>query len=113
LIARFFLGAAFCWQAILTLLSASTAAALDLPFTLSKPAGDGPFPAVLHEIVVYPGVHHSFDSPARLLFLPERRNVNSRTGKGATTAGDPRAWADAMKRVENFLAAHLGDAAKQ
>jgi dienelactone hydrolase len=65
------------------------------------------------EIVVYPGAHHSFDSPARLLFLPERRNINSPTGKGATTAGDPQAWADAMKRVENFLAAHLGDAARQ
>jgi dienelactone hydrolase len=65
------------------------------------------------EIVVYPGVQHSFDSPARLLFLPERSNINSPTGKGATTAGDPQAWADAIKRVENFLGAHLGDAAKQ
>lgn len=59
------------------------------------------------EIVVYPGAHHSFDSPARLAFVPERRNVNSRTGKGATTAGNPQAWADAIKRVEAFLAAHL------
>ena len=59
------------------------------------------------EIVVYPGAHHSFDGPARLLFLAERRNINSQSGKGATTAGNERAWTDAVTRVETFLAAHL------
>jgi dienelactone hydrolase len=63
------------------------------------------------EIVVYPGAHHSFDSPARQVFVAERRNINSPTGQGATTAGDPKAWADAMQRVEGFLAAHLGGGA--
>jgi dienelactone hydrolase len=60
------------------------------------------------EIVVYPGAQHSFDSPYRQRFIPERRNINSPTGKGATTAGDAKAWSDAIKRVEDFLAAHLG-----
>jgi dienelactone hydrolase len=60
------------------------------------------------EIVVYPGVHHSFDSPFRLRFLAERRNVNSPTGRGATTAGNEEAWTDAVQRVERFLALHLG-----
>jgi dienelactone hydrolase len=64
------------------------------------------------EIVVYPGAQHSFDSPLRQRFLPERRNVNSPTGKGATTGGDPQAWADAIKRVEGFLAAHLSESGK-
>jgi dienelactone hydrolase len=65
------------------------------------------------DIVVYPGVHHSFDSPNRLFFVPERRNINSPTGKGATTAGDEKAWSDAIERVDRFLAAHLGDPAKK
>jgi dienelactone hydrolase len=64
------------------------------------------------ELVVYPGAQHSFDSPYRTRFLPERRNINSPTGKGATTGGEPQAWADAIKRVDRFLAAHLRDSAK-
>lgn len=77
---------------------------------LAAAASEAGYPV---EIVVYPGVHHSFDSPYRLLFLPERRNVNSPTGKGATTGGDEQAWADAIKRVEGFLAAHLGEPRKK
>jgi dienelactone hydrolase len=46
LAARFIIGAACCWQALLAL-SFVPAVALDLPFSLSKPAGDGPFPAVV------------------------------------------------------------------
>jgi dienelactone hydrolase len=65
------------------------------------------------ELVVYPDAHHSFDSPYRRIFGPERRNINSPTGKGATTAGDEKAWNDAIGRVENFLAAHLGQASKR
>jgi dienelactone hydrolase len=54
------------------------------------------------EIVVYPEAHHAFDSRNRLRFIPERRNINSPTGKGATTAGNQEAWADAIQRVEVF-----------
>jgi dienelactone hydrolase len=60
------------------------------------------------DIVVYPGAHHSFDSPAPIRFLAERRNVNAPSGRGATTGGQPEAWADAITRVEGFLERHLG-----
>lgn len=60
------------------------------------------------DIVVYPGAHHSFDSPAPVRFIPQRRNRNSPTGRGATTGGQAAAWADAVTRVEDFLGRHLG-----
>jgi len=59
------------------------------------------------DIVVYPGAHHSFDSPAPLRFNPDRRNINSPSGRGATTAGQKEAWADAVTRVTDFLERHL------
>ena len=59
------------------------------------------------ELVVYPGAQHSFDSTARLRFDANRRNSNSETGRGATTAGDPDAWADAKQRVTAFFARTL------
>lgn len=59
------------------------------------------------EIKVYPGAHHSFDSPLPVRYLAQRINRNSPTG-GATTGGNPQAWADAIDRVSGFLAAHLG-----
>lgn len=59
------------------------------------------------EIVVYPGVHHSFDAQAPVRFVAERLNINSPTGRGATTGGNREAWADAIRRVEAFLAKHL------
>ena len=61
------------------------------------------------DIVVYPGVHHSFDSPAPLRFNAKRRNINAPSGFGATTAGQEEAWADAITRVADFLERHLGD----
>ena len=64
------------------------------------------------EIVVYPGAHHSFDSPAPVRFLAERRNVNAPSGRGATTGGQPEAWADAIKRVGGFLEQRLGERRK-
>lgn len=59
------------------------------------------------EIKVYPDAHHAFDSPFRQRFLPERVNRNAPTGRGATTGGNAEAWADAVVRVERFLARHL------
>ena len=55
------------------------------------------------EIKVYPGAHHSFDSILPIRRVAERININSLTGRGATTGGNPEAWA----RVERFLAEHL------
>jgi len=54
-------------------------------------------------IKVYPGAQHSFDSNAPTRFLPNRRNADSDTGRGATTGGDPAAWADAIKEVTAFF----------
>ncbi|HEV3178590.1 MAG TPA: dienelactone hydrolase family protein [Stellaceae bacterium] len=58
-------------------------------------------------IKVYPGARHSFDSSAPTRYLPNRRNANSETGRGATTGGDPVAWADAIKEVTAFFAKEL------
>jgi dienelactone hydrolase len=59
------------------------------------------------EIAVYPGAHHAFDSRAPVRFVAERLNVNSPTGRGATTGGNETAWAEAITRVEGFLGKHL------
>jgi len=58
-------------------------------------------------IKVYPGAQHSFDSSAPTRYLPNRRNANSDTGRGATTGGDPAAWADAIREVTAFFAKEL------
>ena len=59
------------------------------------------------EIKVYPGAHHSFDSLAPVRYVAERININSPTGRGATTGGNAEAWTDAIGRVERFLAEHV------
>jgi dienelactone hydrolase len=64
------------------------------------------------DIVVYPGAHHSFDSPAPTRFVAERRNQNVPSGRGATTGGHAQAWADAIKRVHGFFEQHLGQRSK-
>jgi dienelactone hydrolase len=64
------------------------------------------------EIVVYPGVHHPFDAQAAERYVAERLNINSPTGRGATTGGNREAWADAIRRVEGFLAKHFGGKAR-
>jgi dienelactone hydrolase len=58
-------------------------------------------------IKVYPGAHHSFDSPAGLRSVPGRNNPNAPHGHGATTSGDPDAWADARKEVVAFFNRYL------
>jgi dienelactone hydrolase len=62
------------------------------------------------EIKVYPGAHHSFDSLAPVRFVPNRRNINAASGRGATTGGNADAWADAIGQVDAFLARHLAPA---
>ena len=53
-------------------------------------------------IKIYPGAHHSFDNDRPVRFVAQRRN-----GRGATTDGDPVAWADARQQVSAFFARHL------
>jgi len=59
------------------------------------------------DITVYPGAYHSFDSTAPVRFDPNRTVISSPTGKGATTGGNPAAWADSKKQVVSFFAKHL------
>ena len=59
------------------------------------------------ELVVYPGARHSFDSDKRVYFNSARRNVNVAERHGATTGGDPQAWADSKERVTAFFARAL------
>jgi dienelactone hydrolase len=63
------------------------------------------------EIKIYPDSHHAFDSNAAVRFVAERGNPGSPTGKGATTGGNPQAWADARVQVREFFARHLKGAA--
>ena len=54
-------------------------------------------------IKVYPGAHHSFDSPNRVRYVAARINPNAPGGRGATTGGDPVAWADSIREVIAFF----------
>lgn len=58
-------------------------------------------------IKIYPGAHHSFDSPNPVRYVATRINGNSPSGRGATTGGDATAWADAIREVVAFFGEHL------
>jgi dienelactone hydrolase len=58
-------------------------------------------------IKVYPGAYHSFDSSNPVRYISTRVNANSPTGRGATTGGDPAAWADSIREVTAFFGRHL------
>lgn len=58
-------------------------------------------------IKIYRGAHHSFDGPKPVRYVPTRINANAPGGRGATTGGDPAAWADAIREVTGFFAARL------
>ncbi len=58
-------------------------------------------------IKVYPGAHHSFDSFAPVRYSAARVNPNAPGGRGATTGGDPTAWADSIREVDAFFARYL------
>ena len=58
------------------------------------------------QIKVYPGAHHAFDSRGPVRYVAERNNANAPGGKGATTGGNPEAWADSIRQVEDFFALH-------
>jgi dienelactone hydrolase len=58
-------------------------------------------------VKVYPGAHHSFDSPRPERYVAERINSSAQSGRGATTAGNPEAWADSIRQVTDFFAKNL------
>ena len=58
-------------------------------------------------IKIYPGAYHSFDSPNPVRYVPTRINQNAPGGRGATTGGDPAAWADAIREVVAFFGRYL------
>jgi hypothetical protein len=43
-------------------------------------------------------------------YAAARMNANSPTGRGATTGGNPEAWADSIREVAAFFGRHLGGA---
>jgi dienelactone hydrolase len=59
-------------------------------------------------IKIYPGAHHSFDSARPERYVATRINPNAPGGRGATTGGDPVAWADSIREVAAFFDRHLG-----
>jgi dienelactone hydrolase len=58
-------------------------------------------------IKVYPDAHHSFDSPNPVRYVADRVNLNSSTKRGATTGGNPAAWADSIAQVSAFFGTQL------
>src|SRR5262245_28195543 len=58
-------------------------------------------------IKIYPGAYHSFDSANQVRFVEARVNASSPTGRGATTGGDPEAWADSIREVVAFFGRNL------
>lgn len=58
-------------------------------------------------VKVYPGAHHSFDNANPKRYVANRNNMNAPGGKGATTEGNPQAWADSIREVTAFFRAQL------
>jgi dienelactone hydrolase len=58
-------------------------------------------------IKIYPGAYHSFDSYAPVRYVAARVNLNAPGGRGATTGGDPAAWADSIHEVVAFFGRYL------
>ena len=58
-------------------------------------------------IKIYPGAHHSFDSYNPLRYVGTRLNANAASGRGATTGGQPEAWAASIRDVVAFFGQHL------
>jgi dienelactone hydrolase len=58
-------------------------------------------------IKIYPGTYHSFDSYAPVRYVAARVNANAPGGRGATTGGDPAAWADSIREVSAFFGRYL------
>jgi len=61
-------------------------------------------------IKIYPRAHHSFDSVNPVRYVATWANINSPTGRGATTGGNAEAWADSIREVDAFFARTLAPA---
>jgi dienelactone hydrolase len=61
-------------------------------------------------IKIYPGAHHAFDSDRPVRYVEARVNMSAPGGRGATTGGDPQAWADSILEVTAFFGKHLRNA---
>jgi dienelactone hydrolase len=61
-------------------------------------------------IKIYPGAYHAFDSHYPVRYVASRVNGNAPGGRGATTGGDPAAWADSIREVVAFFGRHLRQA---
>jgi dienelactone hydrolase len=72
--------------------------------TLTEAAQRAGYPVT---IKIYPGAHHSFDSSNPVRYVEARVNPSVPTGRGATTGGDPAAWADSIREVTAFFARYL------
>lgn len=58
-------------------------------------------------ITIYPGAHHAFDTGRPVARNQQFANTYSEGGWGATTGGNPAAWADAEVQVRDFFAKTL------
>jgi len=58
-------------------------------------------------VKVYPGAHHSFDSPRPKRYVAERINPSVPSGRGATTEGNAEVWADSIRQTTDFFAKYL------
>ena len=58
-------------------------------------------------IKIYPGAYHSFDGNYPVRYVATRVNPNAPSGRGATTGGDPAAWADSIREVVAFFSRYL------
>ena len=63
-------------------------------------------------IKVYPGAHHSFDCANPIRYVEARVNENAPGARGATTGGNPEAWADSIREVTAFFARYLRNEAR-
>jgi dienelactone hydrolase len=63
-------------------------------------------------IKVYPDAYHSFDSSNPVRYVGTRVNANSPSGRGATTGGNPNAWAESIREVVAFFGKHVMQAGK-
>ncbi len=63
-------------------------------------------------ITVYPGAYHAFDSPMPARYLAGRINPNAPGGRGATTGGNPRAWRQSIRQVDDFFGRYLRPSAR-
>jgi dienelactone hydrolase len=71
---------------------------------LTEAAQEAGYPVA---ITVYRGAHHSFDSSKSVRYVATRVNAHAPGGRGATTGGDPTAWADSIREVVKFFDRHL------